>query len=587
MNNRYRKAGMLAKACSLFTACVMALSMTVPVYADTFVDPAAAYSDYITDVGRLEEGYAMEDAVTAQMQTTPADTSANTAANAAVTGPVVPAEELSVFSFRSVITVGEEFKIGYRVKPDNADDHVTYAVSNTTTLSVSEDGTVKGLKPGTVMVTVTASSGVKDKFSVTVRAEGDADEPVDDDDDAPQESGSAGAASIELDRSAVTLVRGETYQIKYALRPEGVDDEVSFSSGESSIAIVDNNGLVTAKKPGTVHIRCTTGSGIFTRLSVTVIEAVDNDAIDKQIEEEVTEEYNESGQLVPSRVRFADESESIGVGEEKQLDARIYPSGCVYTYEIMSSDPDVVTVSHGGVIRGQKAGNAVITLTTDNGKTDTIFITVYEDVIKGIDVSKWNGDIDWEQVKATGRAQFAMIRASYGYEDTDYKLDEYVKGCESQNIPYGFYHYTYAKNVSEARKEAAYFLNVIEPYSPTYPVVLDIEEDMYKQMDRQEVTDIVITFVEACENAGYYTMIYSFAKFFESEVYMDQLDDYDIWVACWGDDSKLAENYSYHYGMWQYSETGTMEGIPEDVDLDYSYRDYPTLIRKFGLNGLS
>ena len=565
--NMKKMRSALVKVCSFITACTMAVTMALPVYADEFVDPAAAYSEYITDVGRLEEGMAEE--------------AASVTSDTSSVG--VPAEEISVYSFRSAIGIGEEFKIGYRLKPDNSDDYVIYTVSNATTLSVSEDGTVTGLKPGTAIVTATTSSGMKDKFSVTVKADA-AEEPVDDGDDVPEESGSAGAASIELDRSAVTLVRGETYQIKYALRPEGIDDTVSFSSGESSIATVDNNGLVTAKKPGTVRIRCTTGSGIFTRLNVTVIEAVDNDAIDKQIEEEVTEEYNESGQLVPSRVRFADESETIAIGETKQLDARIYPSGCVYTYEILSSDTDVVTVSHGGVITGLAAGNAIITLTTDNGKTDTIYITVYDEVIKGIDISKWNGDIDWDQVKATGRAQFAMIRASYGYEDTDYKLDEYVQGCESHDIPYGFYHYTYAKNVSEARKEAAYFLNVIAPYKPSYPIVLDIEEDMYKQMDKQEVTDIVITFVEACEEAGYYTMIYSFAKFFESEVYMDQLADYDIWVACWGDDSKLAENYSYHYGIWQYSETGTMEGIPEDVDLDYAYKDYPALIRKFGLN---
>ena len=570
------------RAAALFASAAMLLSIALPVCAEEFADPAQAYADYITDVGKIEDGE-----LSADDPTTVGDTDLRTETPSEApegTGVKVPAEEITVYSFRSSITIGETYKIGYKLKPAESDDYVTYTVSNTATVSVAADGTVKGLKPGTAIVTARTSSGVKDRFSVTVKA--DPDEVPEDDDSSPEDSGSAGATAIELDRSAVTLTRGETYQIKYALRPEGVEDTAKFSSGESSIATVDNNGLVTAKKPGTVRIRCYTGSGAFTRLNVTVVEAVDNDAIDEQIEQEVKQEFNENGDLIPSRVRFADESVAIGVGEEKQLDARIYPSGCVYTYEIMSSDTTVVTVSHGGVITGLAAGNAVITLTTDNGKSDDIYVTVYDDVIKGIDVSKWNGDIDWEQVKKTGRAQFAMIRASYGYEDTDYKLEENVRGCEAYNIPYGFYHYTYAKNVSEARKEAAYFLNVISPYSPSYPIVLDIEEDFYKQMDRQEVTDIITTFMEACEEAGYYTMVYSFAKFFEAEVYMDQLMDYDIWVACWGDSSKLDENYSYHYGMWQYSETGTMAGIPEDVDLNYAYKDYSVLIRRYGLNNL-
>ncbi|MBQ5311246.1 MAG: hypothetical protein ILP19_04305, partial [Oscillospiraceae bacterium] len=70
-------------------------------------------------------------------------------------------------------------------------------------------------------------------------------------------------------------------------------------------------------------------------------------------------------------------------------------------------------------------------------------------------------------------------------------------------------------------------------------------------------------------------------------VYMDELMDYDIWVACWGGADKLAESYSYHYGMWQYSESGTMSGIPEDVDLNYAYKDYELIIKKYGLNNLT
>ena len=89
----------------------------------------------------------------------------------------------------------------------------------------------------------------------------------------------------------------------------------------------------------------------------------------------------------------------------------------------------------------------------------------------------------------------------------------------------------------------------------------------------------------AFEKAGYYAMIYSFAKFFDANVYMGDLVDYDIWIACWGDEEKLDNSFSYSYGMWQYSDSGLIEGIPEYVDLDYSYLDYPEIIRKAHLNG--
>lgn len=67
---------------------------------------------------------------------------------------------------------------------------------------------------------------------------------------------------------------------------------------------------------------------------------------------------------------------------------------------------------------------------------------------------------------------------------------------------------------------------------------------------------------------------------------MDKIEKYDIWVACWGDEEKLAENYSYHYGMWQYSEVGRISGIDEYVDLNYSFKNYRDTIRKYGLNNL-
>lgn len=143
----------------------------------------------------------------------------------------------------------------------------------------------------------------------------------------------------------------------------------------------------------------------------------------------------------------------------------------------------------------------------------------------------------------------------------------------------------YAENVEEASREADYFLDAISGYNPTYPVVLDIEESFYQKMSKKQVTDIVCTFMEKLEDAGYYAMIYSYAKFFDDNLEIDRVSRYDFWVACWGSHDRLNENFSYSYGMWQYSETGRISGCDEAVDLNYSYKNYPYIIKKYGLNG--
>lgn len=597
------KKNTIKKITALITSFTLLCSMGAPVYAQ-FTDPASIYAQYANEKNKSEstqpaetEALPPDDEVkvteSEEIEETPEEKPAAEVkkAETSVKKVKTPAEEVSVYSFKSLIEVGDTFRIGYRLKPAKSDDYVTYTSSNKKVAEVDEDGKITGKGVGNAVITVTASSGKKDRFSLTVRAasvtEPDSDEDAPEDtDEAPKEIAPdlSEATDIELKHSSVTLYQGDTYKIQYELTPKNSTDSVTYRSVNKAVASVDENGVVTARGAGNTRIVCTTGSGAYTKLTVNVLEVMSKEEESQKIEMEIEKEYNENGELVPSEVRFAEESASVKIGETVNLNARVYPSGCTYKYTIGSDNPSVAKVNSFGEVTGISAGNAIITITTDNGKTDSVYVTVYGNVIKGIDVSKWNGDINWKKVKKSGMANFAMIRASYGYEDTDPMLKKNVKGCEDNDIPYGFYHYMYAKSVSEAKKEAAYFLNVIQDYSPTYPVVLDIEEDFYKQMSKKEVTAIVTTFMEAMENAGYYAMIYSYAKFFDDNIIMDKIEKYDIWVACWGDESKLAENYSYHYGMWQYSETGKIAGIEEYVDLNFAYKDYRSTIKKYGLN---
>ena len=366
------------------------------------------------------------------------------------------------------------------------------------------------------------------------------------------------------------IVIGDTFQIKFSFSPLKSDDYVTYINLNKKVVSVDENGLVKAIGYGRAQIQIKATSGMKRNIYFTVTDANGNSQAEV-VKGDVTS------------IDFVDKYAMIKKGETFQVEPIFYPLGVYNDVTYKSSNSSIATVSETGRITAKKAGSAIVTVTTVNGVSADIEVTVYNDFFKGIDVSKWQGDINWKKVSKED-IDFVMIRSSYGYEDIDPKLKRNVAGCKKYGIDYGFYHYTYAKNVSEARKEAKYFLRTIKKYSPDYPLVLDIEEDFYKKMSRKKVTDIVVTFMEELENAGYYAMIYCSPSFINECLDMARIKEYDIWIACWGDEEKLNSNYNGHYGMWQYSDEGSVKGIQEDVDLNYAYKNYAAVIDKYGLN---
>lgn len=371
----------------------------------------------------------------------------------------------------------------------------------------------------------------------------------------------------------VTVVIGSTYKIDYSIYPLKSDDYVTFRSLNKTVVKVDQDGLVTAVGYGTAKVQVATSKGKKQNVYFTVTDESGDD------DPEITYEEITSIELI-------DQMAMIRVGKQIQIEPILYPLGSQDTLTYTSQNESIAKVSSNGLVTGVGTGSTIITVTAESSGVYAQFIvTVYNDVLRGIDVSKWQGDIDWKKVSMSG-IDFAMIRSSFGNMHTDEKLAANVAGCEKYGIPYGFYHYSYADSVEEARKEARFFLSVIKNYSPEYPLVLDIENDHFKSMSRKQVTNIIIAFAKELENAGYYVSIYSFAKFFNDYVDMSKIENYDIWIACWGDEERLNSFYDGPYGMWQYSATGSVNGIDGDVDLDYAYKDYADRIRKKGLNNL-
>jgi len=202
---------------------------------------------------------------------------------------------------------------------------------------------------------------------------------------------------------------------------------------------------------------------------------------------------------------------------------------------------------------------------------------------KGIDVSRWQGTIDWNKVKAAG-IDFAMIRAGYcGYAGNitqDPQFAANMKGAVTAGIDVGVYLYSYAKTASAAKTAAAELLELIAPYQLTYPVAFDIEDEINVAMGKAENTAICKAFLSTIAGAGYCPILYTSKNFAESSLTMSELP-YDLWVA----HVDVAQTtYAGDYTMWQYSWTGSVAGISGDVDLNHGYKDYPAYIRELAFS---
>ena len=209
-------------------------------------------------------------------------------------------------------------------------------------------------------------------------------------------------------------------------------------------------------------------------------------------------------------------------------------------------------------------------------------LTSSKNILYGIDVSYCQQKIDWEKVKASGLVDFAILRAGYGKETSqiDDQFSRNYTACKQLGIPVGAYWYSYATTVAEAEQEANVCLQIIQGKQFEYPVAFDIEEARcLPQADA-----LSTAFCTALENAGYYTAIYTFKSALESNFSAAVKNRYDIFLSHIG---VQQTDYAGSYGLWQYSWTGCIPGISGDVDLDYAYKDYPTMIQDAGLNGFT
>lgn len=199
-------------------------------------------------------------------------------------------------------------------------------------------------------------------------------------------------------------------------------------------------------------------------------------------------------------------------------------------------------------------------------------------MLKGIDISSWNKEINYNRVKNSG-INFAIIRSSFGWFTEDNEFRNHVKGCETAGLPYGLYHYSYALNLDQAKIEVEGLIRLAKSCNPTYPIMLDMEDaDGYKKKNgfpsKETLVQICEYFCDQLEKAGFYAMIYASKSWFDTYLNDARLNRFDKWLAHWG----IAQP-SMPCGIWQYTSGGTVEGINGRVDMNYAYKDYPAIIK--------
>lgn len=194
----------------------------------------------------------------------------------------------------------------------------------------------------------------------------------------------------------------------------------------------------------------------------------------------------------------------------------------------------------------------------------------------GIDVSKWNKEIDWSMVKEAG-VEFAIIRVGYRGSSTGsliedpYFLDN-IKGATKAGIPVGIYFFTQATNEVEAVEEASMVISLVEGYKLDYPIFIDSESaggnGRADNLDIAARSTVCDAFCETIKQAGYKSGIYGSRNWLNNKLDMGRLDYYTTWLAEYRDTPK----YTGDYSLWQYTSKGSIPGIEGNVDLNLSFK---------------
>ncbi len=205
---------------------------------------------------------------------------------------------------------------------------------------------------------------------------------------------------------------------------------------------------------------------------------------------------------------------------------------------------------------------------------------------RGIDVSKWNGDLDFEAIKAAG-FDFVILKAG-SIVGKDDKFEENYTAAKAAGLDVGAYFYCYAKNLDEIDEEAELFLSWLDGKQFEYPVYLDIEDPSQVELGSSLLTNMCVRFIEKLHTEGYFCGIYVNNNWLMNLLDTERITTYfDVWYARYKteDIEVWGEDWIDRLAMWQYTDAGVIGEHEYPFDMNLVYRDYPTLIKEWGYNG--
>ena len=411
---------------------------------------------------------------------------------------------------------------------------VTFKTSNDKIATVAKDGTVKGVAEGKATITISAS-GYKDAtIEVTVT----------------NNSNNA----VDMNATKVTLVQGRTFK----LAPKDSGKKVTYSSAKSDIASVGGDGTITGVGAGstTITFKC---------------EGYKDGTVEVTVISKTTVLKDKNGNTV--YVKNAN-------GDYVEATYDDYYKGSTFYLRKEKSGPDVKqgwwTIDgktyyfdkNGNYVTGEQVIKGAKYTFGSDGALSSSSGTL------GIDVSKWNGNIDWNKVKNNG-VNFVIIRCGYrgssaGALIEDPKFRANIKGAQAAGLRVGVYFFSQAVNEVEAVEEASMCINLCKGYSLSFPIYIDVEGSNGRgdTISASQRTANIKAFCGTIQSAGYRAGVYSNKTWFTKNINTASLTNYKIWLA------QYAANVTYtatRYDMWQYTSKGSVSGISGNVDMNILY----------------
>ena len=198
-----------------------------------------------------------------------------------------------------------------------------------------------------------------------------------------------------------------------------------------------------------------------------------------------------------------------------------------------------------------------------------------------LDVSKWQGSINWDKVKASGKIDGVMLRVLGSKGGKPY-LDPYFARnyaeCARLGLPVGGYYYTCAVTQRQTEEELAALKTALRGKTFQLPLAIDVEDPRLRSLAPAKLSALVAEAVAQLEAWGLYAMVYTYTNFADTALDMAALASYDLWIADY-----RGKRPARRHGMWQYTSSGKIPGVSGPVDLSHAYKDYAGIIQRKGL----